>query len=836
MLNNFAYDLKHAARGLLRDRGFTAVVLLSLALGIGANTAIFSLVDQVLVQRLRAKRPQELVMLSWKGSFPGKWWGRTTDGDLLSHPLYRELGAENRTRLHVFDDMFARKPANAYLDAGAGPEPAAIELVSGSYFRALGIGSALGRVLDETDDERPGEQAVVVLSFDYWRNRLGSPADILGRKLIVNSRAMTVVGVAAAGFRGTDPVEAPALWIPTMMQQLAGPEYGAMIEDRRAKWLHVFGRLAPGVTPAQARGSMQPWFKAMLDEDTRRPGWPNVGEVERGHFLASTLEVTPAAQGRSEQRAVLERPLLILLGATGLVLLLACLNVANLLLARAFARRRELAVRAALGASAARIARDLALQTGLLAFGGAAAGLLLAPWVTRLLLVFVPETVTLSDAVNLRVLLFALGATLLTGVLFGLWPALQAGRTQPAHALKGQSAGVAGGMRLRRVLVVGQIALALVLLIGAGLFARTLASLRAQAEVAQPKLLTFRVDMSKGGVTPAHAKQKVVDLLAAVRALPEVETAALSRIQLMGGGGFAMRFTVGPGSPIATGDVSGYFVSPGLFTALGVPLLEGRDFREIAGAAEPNADYTSAIVNQSFVARYLQGRNPIGARLGFGLGTGKAPAIEVLGVVKDFHYRGLRDPEVQVFFPALEKPLQGATFFVRTRGPAPAAFAAMQAAARRIDPALPVIGLRTLDEQVDSALVTERLLATLAAAFAGLAVLLAIVGLYGLMSFVVTRRTRELGIRLALGASPARAMALIVREAGGLLLAGVAVGLPAMWALGRLIESQLFGVHATDAATTAGAVALLAMAALAGSALPAHRASAVNAMVALKAE
>jgi predicted permease len=836
MPNNLAYDLKHAVRGLARDRGFTTVVLLSLALGIGANTSIFSLVDQVLVQRLPAKRPQELVLLSWEGSFPGRWWGRTSDGDLLSHPLYRELGVENRDRLHVFDELFARKPATAYLDGGAGPEPAPIELVSGTYFSALGVGSALGRVLDESDDQRPGEHPVVVLSFDYWKNRLGGPADILGRKLVVNSRTFTVVGVAAAGFRGTDPVEAPALWMPTMMQQQAGPEYGAMIEDRRAKWLHVFARLAPGVTPAQARASLQPWFKAMLDEDTRRSGWPNVSEAERGRFLASTLEVAPAAQGRSDQRAVLERPLLILLGATGLILLLACLNVANLLLARAFARRRELAVRAALGASGGRIARDLALQTGLLALGGAAAGVLLAPWVTRLLLRFVPETVTLSAALNLRVLLFALGATLLTGVLFGLWPALQAGRSQPAQALKEQAAGVAGGLHLRRVLVIGQIALALMLLIGAGLFARTLASLRAQTEIAQPGLLTFRIDTSKGGVTPAHAKQKVVDLLAAVRALPEVETAGLSRLPLMSGGGFNMRFTVGPGSPIETGEVGGYFVSPGLFGVLGVPLVAGRDLRDPVEPRAPDAEFTSAIVNESFVARYLPGRNPVGARLAFGVGSAKPPTIEIVGVVKDFHYRGLRGPEVQVFFPALEKPLQGATLFVRTRGPAQAAFAAMQAAVHRVDPALPVLGLRTLDQQIDSALVTERLLATLAAAFAALAVLLAIVGLYGLMSFVVTRRTREIGIRLALGASPARAMALIVREAGALLVAGFVIGLPAVWTLGRLIESQLFGVHATDSATAAGAAALLALAAFAGSALPARRASAVNAMAALKAE
>lgn len=838
-IEGFGRDLRHGLRVLGRSPAFTAVAVLSLALGVGANTAIYSLVDQALLRRLPARDPQALVLLSWNGSFPGRWWGRTTDRDLLSHPLYRELEAENRDRLRVFEAIFARKPASVYLSAGVAPEPVAAELVSGSYFQALGARAAQGRLLDPSDDQRPGEHPVVVLSHDYWQKRLGAPGDVIGRKVVVNDRSMTVVGVAASGFRGIDPIEAPALWMPTMMQQQAGPEFGAMIGDHRAKWLHVFARLAPGVTAAQAHAAVQPWFRTMLDADTRRPGWRDVnpGEAERRRFLASTLEVLPAAQGRSDQRAVLERPLLILLAATGLVLLLACLNVANLFLARAFARRRELAVRAALGASGPRIAREVALQTGLLAAAGAGAGLLLAPLVARVLLTFLPETVTLSAAIDARVFLFALAVTLLTGVLFGLAPALQAARTRPAHALKEQSAAVAGGVKLRRTLVIAQIALALVLLIGAGLFTRTLGTLRARASYVTPSLLTFRVDLSKRGHGPARARQKVVELLAAVRALPQVESAALSRLQLMTGGGYRMRYTVGPGEPIATDEVSGFMVSPDLFATLGVPVTRGRDFGEPPPqVAPPQASHRFAIVNEAFVRRYLPHRDPIGARLGVGVRTGRPPTMEIVGVVADFPYSGLRTTEVQAFFPALEKDLQGATFFARTRGPAESAFSSIHAAVRAIDPGLPVVGLRTLEAQVDAGLVTERFLATLATAFATLAVLLAVLGLYGVMSFVVTRRTREIGIRIALGASPGQAVTLIVREAAVLVAAGLAIGLPLAWALGRLIESQLFGVRAMDAPTVAGATLVVALVSLVASALPAFRASAVDATEALRVE
>jgi predicted permease len=828
-LDGLVKDIGYALRFLRHSPGFTVVTVLSLALGVGANSAIYSLVHQVLIQRLPARDPEALVLLSWNGMSPGRWWGRTTDRDLLSRPLYQELAAENRDHLHVFSEMFARKPANVYLAVGGMPEPAPVELVSGSYFRALGVGAVLGRVLGDTDDERPGESPVVVLSFDYWKNRLGGASDVIGRKLLVNNQSVVVIGVAAEGFRGIDPVEPSVLWMPTMLQQQAAPEYGTMIDDRRAKWLHVLGRLAPGVSAAQARTAMQPWFKAMLAADTQREGWPKVGGRDRLRFLASTLEVLPAARGRSDQRAVLQRPLLILEAGATLVLLLACLNVANLLLARTFARRREIAVRVALGASARQVARESAVETALLAIGGAIVGVGLAPVVGRSLTSFLPPTVFLNTGVDGRMLITSLGMAAATAVVFGLAPAMHASRTRPSEALKEQSGTVAGGVPLRRALVVGQIALALVLLTGAGLFVRTLGSLRARASYVSASLLTFQMDLSKRGYPPQDAKRKVLELFTALRGLPGVDSVALSRIALMAGGSYKMRYTIGPGVPIVTDDVHGFMVSPRFFATLGLPLVTGRDFVEPRSGLAPSDDYRSAIVNQSFVRRYLRGRSPVGARLGVGVDSEKPPAIEIVGVVPDFPYSGLRVAEEQVFFPALDRELQGATFFVRTHGAAESAFASVRSTVQRLDPTVPIVGLRTLDAQLDAALVSERFLATLATAFATLAALLAVMGLYGVMSFVVSRRTREIGIRLALGSSPLGAAGLIVRDAALLVTIGLSIGLPTAWVCSRLVESQLFGVRSMDPETTAAAVVLVAVVGLIASALPALRATAVSA-------
>ncbi len=655
----------------------------------------------------------------------------------------------------------------------------------------------------------------------------------------VNSYPMTIVGVAAQGFRGIDFGEVTSLFVPLMMKKQATPEFD-WLDDRRGRFLHVFGRLKPGVTREAATAALQPWFKAMLVADTQDPSWPVVKEEERTKFLAASLELLSAAAGRSDLRRRLEQPLFVLLAATGLVLLLACLNVANLSLARAYARRSETALRLAVGASRGSIVRELLVQSAILAFLGALAGMVMAPAVTSGLISFLPEAVDLSPSVNPRVFSFALLVALGTGLLFGLVPALHASRTPPGFSLKESSRTLAGGLGLRKALVVGQIGLALVLLVGAGLFVRTLSNLRSRGPgFATTNLLAFFVDPPRSGYDGPQSRALLRRLVDSLRELPEVESAALSASDLLGPGSWNTPLTVDADRRfVAEDEVHLNAVDPRFFETLGVRVVEGRNFDDRDAHEDPKRGFRSAIVNERFARRYFPDRSPLGARIAFGAAPNVETTIEIVGVVPTFsrRARGLRDPEEQAFFPFFEGTIGASMLYVRTRVPSAAAFASMRAAVRRIDPALPIAELRTLDDQLDRALQNERLLAVLATAFAGLAILLAVVGLYGVTSFVVTRRTREIGIRMALGATRGAALWLVVRDTAAMVIAGVAMAVPVVWGLGRLVENQLFGVGATDAATIAAAAALIAVAAIAATALPARRATTLNPVEALRYE
>jgi putative ABC transport system permease protein len=833
MLDWLRYDVRYALRGLGRDRAFTVVAVLSIGLGVGANSAIFSLVDQALFRRLPVRDPERLVLVDHKGTFVGKGWG---SGNLLPHPFFRALKSENT----VFEGLCARHPTSVHVSLDRGfPEQANAEIVSGSYFDVLGVRPAAGRLLEESDDVTPGGHPAVVVSHDYWRNRLGGRADVVGSKILVNAYPMIVVGVAAPGFRGIDFGEVPSLWIPTMMKKQATPEFD-WLEDRRGRWLHVLGRLKPGITREAAAAALQPWFKARLLADTQDPSWPVVTAEERAKFLASTLVLLPAAAGRSDLRARLEQPLLVLLAATGLVLLLACLNVANLCLARAFARRGETALRLAIGASRGRVVRELLVQSAILAVLGALLGMALAPVVTSGLISFLPEAVDLSPAVNPRVFGFALLVALGTGLLFGLVPAVHAGRTPPGFTLKESTRTLAGGLGLRKALVVGQISLALLLLIGAGLFVRTLANLRTRGPgFATTNLVTFHIDPARSGHGDAESRELVRRVVEAMRALPEVESASVSTAMLLGPGSWNTGFTVEADRRLVIEDaVHCSAVGPGLFETLGTAIVAGRAFDDRDGSDAVEREFRSAIVNERLARRYFPDRSPIGARLAFGTAPNAVPDIEIVGVVKTFSYRarGLRDPEEQIFFPFFEGPMSGGQIYVRTRTPSHAAVASLRAALRGVDPALPYDDMHTIDDQLDRALQNERLLAILATAFAGLAILLAAVGLYGVTAFVVTRRTREIGIRMALGATRGAALWLVVRDTVAMVAAALAIAVPAAWGLGRLVESQLFGVRAVDGATIAAAAGLITAAALAATAVPARRATTLNPVEALRYE
>jgi predicted permease len=832
MLELFRYDVKHALRGLLRDRAFSAVAVLSIGLGVGANSAIFSLVDQALMRRLPVREPERLVLVNWNGSqvssLMGSW-------NLLSHPFFRDLKADNQ----VFEGVFARHPTNALFSIDGKPEAVNTEIVSGSYFPVLGVKPALGRLLDESDDVTPGAHPVVALSYDYWKNRLGGRSDAVGMKVLLNNHPMTVVGVSAPGFRGVDFGELPAVFVPIMMKRQATPDFD-WLEDRRGGWLHVFGRLKPGVSSAQAAAGLQPWFKALLESDTRQPGWPVVSPDQRKRYFASTLELLPASSGRSDLRRQLEQPLMVLLAATALVLLLACLNVANLSLARAFARRRDTALRLAIGASRPRVVRELLVESALLAVGGALLGMALAPLVTSGLVSFLPDAVDLSTAVDRRVFVFALLAAVSTGLLFGLMPALQASRTQPAFTLKEDARTVAGGLGLRKALVVGQITLALVLLVGAGLFVRTLRNLRSQGPgFATTNLVSFTVNPARSGYDEPSGRRLLLELLEQVRALPEVQHASISSALLLAGGSWQTGMTIESDHRFTTDrQVHIAAVTPGFFTTLGTKVLAGRDFgeRDVRAEDAKEPKFRSVVINERMAQHYFNGKNPLGARIGFGNRPDAKADMEIVGVVKTFSYRGIRQEDDEMFVPLLEGTNKGGVFYVRTRAASSAAFTAIRAAAQRVDPGVPVTYLRTIDTQLDYSLSKERLLAMLATAFAGLAVLLAVVGLYGVTSFVVSRRTREIGIRLALGAPRAGALWMIVRDTALMVGVGVAIAVPVVFSLGRFVQSQLFGVQAMDVATIVAAACLVASVALAAAALPARRAVMVSPIEALRYE
>lgn len=494
--SEFVHDLKFAARSFVRSPSFTATAVLSLALGIGATTAIYSLVDQVLLRQLPIRQPERLVLIDWNGEQLADGWG---SGNLMSYPMCRDLQVQDG----FFDGVFCRSPTTANLSTGSDPRPAAIEIVSGTYFSVLGIRPALGRLFDKDDDRIPGAHPVVVLSHDFWTQQLAASPDVIGRKVLINNHPMTVIGVAAPGFRGVDIGEVPSLWIPAAMKAQATPGWDRLL-DRRARWMHIFGRLKTGVSMEQAEAGLQPWFKNRIEEDTRIAGFPNASAEQRQRFLSSSLELSPAPQGRSGLRTRWTQPLWFLFAATAVLLTLACLNVAGLFLARGSARDREITTRMALGASRSRIGRQLVADSIVIAFAGGLLGLLAAPVVARSLIAFLPSDaagIDLRPGIDARLLIFSFLVSAAAGIGSGLAPAWKVGRGSLVSSLRERAGTQFGGVRLRKFIVTSQIAFTLVLVIGAGLFVRTLTGLLAKGPgFATSSLVTFSIDTLRNAI------------------------------------------------------------------------------------------------------------------------------------------------------------------------------------------------------------------------------------------------------------------------------------------------------------------------------------------------
>jgi predicted permease len=839
-----ASDVRFALRSWRKSPGLTAIAVASIGLGIGAATTVFTLVDQVLLRALPVRAPHELVQLTPQGESYGNERG---DGSELSYPMYEAL----RDRATVFSGMLAMVNFPIQVAESVQPERITGELVSGTYFPLLGVRAAAGRLLGPDDDRVPGGHPVVVLSHAFWTSRFAADASAVGRPLTINGRQYTIVGVAQPGFEGLElgrPGGPAACFIPMMMKPQVTPAWNHL--DRRlTRWVRVFGRLRPGVSAAEAEAALQPLFRAQVQLDLADPGMANASPAARERHAATRVAVEPGAQGRSRFRQSLKTPLWVLM-ATGLgVLLIACANVANLLLARGVGRAREMAVRLAIGATRGRLVRQLLVESVMLSIAGGLFGLLLSAFLGPLVLgLFVnPETPSpVSGAPDLRVFAFALGLAALTGAVFGLAPALRSTRPDLAPTLKENAASVqGGGARLRKALVASQVAVSVLMVLGAGLFLRTLDNLLAvDVGFAPESLVSFTLDPSLSGYGPAPTKQLATSLLERLGAAPGAASASLSSIKLLDGNRWTADIRV-EGRDTGEDGISQYCnaVGPGFFRTLGIPVLRGREFdpRDVADdgdRADGTPPFRVAVVNQRFARHYFGNENPLGRRLGFGIGATGATPIEIVGVVADSRYRDVREEvERQIFFPYLQSSYPGSfTVYLRTSEPPAAAFATAREVVRQLDPNLPIAAPRTLRAQVERAVSRERLVATMSTAFGSLATLLAVVGLYGVMAYAVSRRTREIGVRMALGARTPQIRWMVLRETLRLSAAGLAAAVPVAWWLGRLVQSQLYGVSATDPLTVAGAVGLLAAVSLAAGLVPSSRAARVQPTTALRYE
>ena len=863
---NLLRDLRYAWRGLFRSPLFTIVALVSIALGIGANTAIFTLVDEVLLRRLPVKSPDELVLFTGSRNH----YGSNSGGNMLSFPMYEDFrdnfvdrgaaAALPRVSLPVsnpapatpiFSGLFARRALAMNIGVNGQTERVPGEIVSGTFFQMLGVGAAIGRVITPEDDRVRDGSPVAVLSYDYWRNRFGGDPHIVGQTMTINNYVMTIIGVSQAGFDGVDIGYVPSVRVPVMMKAQMTPNWDDM-DNRRSRWVNVFGRLRPGVTMAQAKAVLQPYFHGILAQEVLESGFSGTSAYTREQFLKGQMDLLPAAQGRAPLRQQLSQPLWLLLGIVAGVLVIACANVASLLIARAAARQKEIAVRLALGAGRARIVGQLLVESVMLAAIGGLLGLVVASWTTRFLLGFLPTTDTphvITGSIDNRILIFNFALSLATGLLFGIVPALRSTRPNLAPTLKDQVGAViggAGGVRLRKGLVVAQVTVSVLLLIGAGLFIRSLRNLRLlDLGLKTDNLIAFNVNPALSGYTPARAKQFHKELLERVRALPGVGGIALSNIGLLEGNEWDSSMTA-EGYEAKPGENMNPFcnaVSPGYFKTMGIPLVAGRDFDDRDVRNEPldpkasDPPYRVAVVNESYAKQYFAGRDPVGRHIGFGMNPGTKTPIEIVGVVKDAKYTGVRDDiPRQVFFAFLEAELNGSVVYVRALDQPDAAFRAIRQAVRGMDPNIPIFNPRTLDHQIDQSLLNDRLIATLSSAFGILATLLAVIGLYGVMAFTVTRRTREIGVRMALGAMQGDIVWLVMREVLVLVGSGVALGLFAAWGLSRVVSSQLYGMTANDPVTIVGAATILGAVALLAGYIPARRATRVNPVLALRYE
>lgn len=869
-IENLIQDVRYGLRMLAKSPGFTAVIVLSLALGIGANTAIFSLIDAVLLKALPVQNPQELALLNWSshgwangiignvaGDMDQDKAGRMTSPS-FTYALYEEI----RTHGDVFSSMLALAGNGSDVNLGyqGTPGRADGELVSGTFFSTLGVGPIIGRVITPEDD-RFGASPAAVISYAYWERRFGRDTGVVGRRITVNAVPFTIVGVCPPEFYGVQPGRAVDVWLPLHTQPLVEPSWSrqgwngsgappvnALFATSGDWWVVIMGRLKPGVTFQHARPELEVLLQQAMAPDVKASTKPET---------IPHLDISAASKGLNDVRHQFSKPLFILMTVVGLVLLIACANVANVLLARASTRQREIAVRLAIGAGRRRLIRQLLTESMLLAVVGGLIGLLFAFWGTHVLMAFMSsgrDPVVLSVTPDPRVLGFTAAISVLTGILFGLSPALRAIRVDLTPSLKesgtrlpGASQG-RGGMRLGlgKTLVIVQVGLSLLLLVGAGLFVRTLINLeQVNPGFDQHNLLLFGIDPTQDGHTGQRLVSFYQELTRRISALPGALSASASSNTLVGGGGNAVMTHILGYTPKPAENEKGFLaaldtVGPGFFETMHLPLVLGRIITEGDTEAAPKV----AVVNETFARNYLGNGNPIGRQ--FSPGDPKASPIEVVGVVRDAKFFDLREEiPPTIYLPFLQAvsghdavlgALGAMHFEVRTASDPTAIASAVRQVAQSMDPNLALYDVRTQTDQINQTLFQERLFARLTGFFGILATLLACIGVYGIMAFATTGRTHEIGIRMALGAGRGQIMSMVLRETFVLLAVGIAAG--ALVALGtlRLVATLLYGLKPTDPLTVAVAALLMLAAAAVAGYVPARRAATVDPMVALRYE
>ena len=844
---NRGAELRYAVRMIRKTPGTTAIAVMSLALGIGANTAIFSIVDAMLLKLLPVAAPQELYLVASNPAKPNTGW---------NYPDYSAFRDHN-TSFSGLAAYSGGQPFGMQVDgaaAGSNTELAYAATVSGNYFDVLGVGPAIGRVLDSEDDQASGASPYVVLSYDYWHSRFGGDANVIGRTVRLNGYPFTIVGVSRRGFKGADVTSSPNMFIPIMMHtQVSGVPF-ARWNTRHYWWMQSVGRLKPGATVTQAETELFAVYQNQ-EEGERQ------ATQEKFVNRAQPILLMPAARGYSWVRNRLERPLIILMIVVGLVLLIACANVANLMLARGAARQREIAIRLAVGASRSQLTAQLLIESVLIALIGGIAGLGFAFLGVRALLGYLPQSgwgqATLNVTPDLRLLGFTFAASLITGVLYGIAPAIKSTKPDLIHALKEDSAGAAGPSRLTlsNALVVTQVALSLVLLIGTGLFVRSLGQLRdIDSGFRADNTLVVNIDPSRNGYKGQRLRDFYERLRPGIENLPGVQSVSLAEITPLGGsrwnGDVSVEGYEWKGDEKKYVDMNA--VGPRYFETVGIPLLQGREFRDednppysldppekITPGVEPPEPPGPrvAIVNESFAKHFFEGRNAIGMHLVTDENYKAEHAYEIVGVVKDAHYFGLREANEPMIYFAIWRPeARSRSICIRTSRDSAQLAAGIGQEVTSIDPGVPVLAVRSMHQEIDNDILVDRLIATLSSFFGVLALLLAGVGLYGVISYGVTRRTREIGIRMALGAQRGSVLWLVMRRAAAFLLIGAMIGILAALFATRLVKSLLYGISAQDPITIVMATIVLGAVTALASFLPARRATKVDPMVALRHE